>query len=62
MNAFTLWTRGALDAIEIAVTSNGRHYGVAYLGEVWFRFCGPMIYCHLPSGADACARMERRGS
>lgn len=62
MNAFTLWTEKALNPIELAVSPDGRYYGVAYLGEVWFRFQGRMIYCHLAGGADASARMERRGS
>lgn len=59
---FTIWTDAALLNVELATTAEGRTYGVAGYGEIWFRFLETILRCHERGGNDATAWMERRGS
>jgi len=59
--AFTIWTQQAMDGITLAKsTEYGLTFGVAYFGEIWFRFVAKYLYCHLGPEKSASALMERR--
>ena len=61
--AFTIWTREASNGIQLAKsTEYGLIFGIAYFSEVWFRFASNYLYCHLSTGSNAPAIMERRGN
>ena len=67
MSAFTIWTEKAMDHMELAFTGVTYAYGIAYWGEIWFRFYHPptdpgtgrLILHH---GLCCNAWMERRNS
>ena len=68
MSAFTLWTEKAMNQVELAFTGITYAYGIAYWGEIWFRFYHPpmkpgtgRLMLH-SSGYDSYALMERRNS
>ena len=59
----SIWTRVAMTNIQLAKTTEyGLTFGVAYFGEVWFRFVGDCLFCHLAETSSATAIMERRNS
>jgi hypothetical protein len=61
--AFTIWTQQSMDGIALAKsTEYGLTFGVAYFGEIWFRFVNNYLYCHLAWDKSAPAIMERRGN
>ena len=68
MKPFTLWTEKALSSVHVAQTESGYFYGVAFFGEVWFRFTHSMffaaghIYLYTGNGPDLESWMERRNS
>jgi hypothetical protein len=60
--AFTIWGQQAMDGITLAKSTEfSLMFGVAYFGEIWFRYCGKYLYCHLDWDKSASALMERRG-
>ena len=63
MSAFTIWTAPAVFNLLLAKsTEYGLTFGIGYFGEVWFRFEGKFLYCHMTDRLASTAIMERRNS
>lgn len=59
--AFTIWAREAMNGIQLAKSTEfNLIFGVAYFGEIWFRFASNYLYCHQANKAATLAIMERR--